>query len=186
MEGVTMHWLTMVGIGLVAIGTALTILGQGLDSKKSTELLSSQNDQLQKDNVQLRSDITKIKKINEELEKRIKPLSGFLTPDNKPTPKIPKGVSIPSNAIAVFLGNSVAYNSSFPHTIIEVGNEPLLVVNKQGNNITISARFFSVDGKIVAELKENQFHINPSNYYRIERPNEHALIIYDQQGNEVG
>jgi len=42
-----------------------------------------------------------------------------------------------------------------------------------------------MDGKIVAELKENQFHINPSNYYRIEKPNEHALVVYDAQGNEA-
>ena len=124
-----MHWLTWVGIGVVALGTALTILGQSLDSKKSTDLLSSQNKlllgqntqqlsqndqllaqngQLQKDNVQLRSDITKIKQINEELEKRIRPLSEDPSPDNKPTPKTPNGVLNATDAIALFFGNSLA------------------------------------------------------------------------------
>jgi hypothetical protein len=200
-----MHWLTWVGIAVVALGTGLTILGQGLDSKKSTDLLSSQNElllgqnkqqlsqndqllsqngQLQKDNVQLQSDITKIKQINEELEKRIRPLSGVLTPDNKPTPKTPNGVLIPTDAIALFFGNSFAYTNSFPHTIIEVGTEPLIVINKQGNIITLTAKLFSEDGKVVAELKENQFNINPNNYFRLERPNAHTLVIYDQKGNE--
>jgi hypothetical protein len=198
-----MHWLTAIGIGFVAVGTFLTIWGQGLDSKKSTDLLSSQNrqllaqnkqqldqnelllsqnNQLQKDNVQLRSDVGKIRQSNEELEKRVKPSSGFLTPDNKSTPN---KVSIPPKALSLFLGNSVAYNSSFPHTVIEVGTEPLLVINKQGNNVTITAKFFSTDGKIVAELKENQFYINQSNSYRMERPNDHSLIVYDEQTNEA-
>jgi len=200
-----MHWLTYVGIGVVAVGTFLTICGQGLDNKKSTDLLSSQNKllfgqntqqlgqneqllsqnaQLQKDNELLRIDVTKIKQINQELEKRIKPLSGVLTPDSKPTPKTPNGVLIPANAIALFFGNSLAYTNSFPHTIIEVGREPLLAINKQGNIITVTAKFFSEDGKIVAELKDNQFRINPSNYFRIERPDDHTLVIFDNTGNE--
>lgn len=200
-----MHWLTWVGIGIVAFGTFLTIWGQNLDSEKSTELLSSQNKllldqnsqqlsqndqlltqngQLQRDNVLLQSDITKIKHINEELEKRITPLSGVITPDNKPTPKTPGNVLIPTDSIALFFGNSLAYTNSFPHTVIEVGTEPLLVINKQGNIITVTAKFFSEDGKIVAELKENQFHINQSNYFRLERPNPHNLVIYDQKGEE--
>lgn len=200
-----MHWLTFVGIATVAVGTLLTILGQGYDNQKSMNILSNQNKlllsqntqqlgqndqllaqnaQLQKDNVQLRSDVTKIKQINQELEKRIKPLSGVLTPDRKPTPKTPNGVLIPHDAIALFFGNSLAYTNSFPHTIIKIGNEPLLTINKQGNIVTVTAKFFSEDGKIVAELKENQFHINPSNYFRMERPDDHTLIIFDHKGQE--
>ena len=84
-----------------------------------------------------------------------------------------------------FFGNSVAYTSSFPHTVIEVGNQKLLVINKKGNRITISAKFFSQDNRIVGELKDNQFYINPNNYFRIERPNEHSLIVHDQEGNQA-
>jgi hypothetical protein len=215
-----MHWITVLGLLFVLIGSYLSILGQGLKNKKSMEdlsgqntqlinmsneqlnqnhlllkqtelqlsqsnLLLNQNDQLQKDNIELQSEIAKIKMTNDELEKRIKPLAGLLTPDNKPTPKTPRNTPIPSNALAVFLGNSLAYNSSFPHTVIEVGNEPLLVINKQGDIVSITAKFYSKDGKIISELKDNQFFINPSNYYRMERPNEHALVVYDAQGNET-
>ena len=111
-------------------------------------------------------------------------MSGELIPANKPTPPNACG-TIPPNAIALLLGNSGAYNSSFPHTVIEVGNEPLLIINKKGNRIAISAKFFSRDNRIVGELKDNQFYINPNNYFRIERPDEHSLIVYDQEGNKV-
>ena len=111
--------------------------------------------------------------------------SGILMPDNKPTPSSAICKNIPTDAIALFFGNSVAYTSTFPHTIIEVGDQPVLIIDKQGENITISAKFFSDDGRIVAELKRNQFFINPNNYFRIEKPNDHILIVYDQQNNQI-
>jgi len=111
-------------------------------------------------------------------------ISGKLTPGSKPMPRniCP---TIPAKAIALFLGNSVAYSSSFPHTVIEVGNEKLLVINRKNNKITISGKFFSRDNRIVGELKDNQFYVNPNNYFRIERPNGHSLIVYDQEGNQA-
>lgn len=111
-------------------------------------------------------------------------LSGELLPSNKPTPTNACG-KIPSNAIAIFLGNSVAYSSKFPHTVIKVVNQDLLTIDKNIEKITISARFFSRDGKIVAELKNNKFYVNPNNYFRLERPNNHTLKVYDQEAQEV-
>jgi len=111
--------------------------------------------------------------------------SGILTPDSKPMPENHACHKIPDKAIALFFGNSVAYTSTFPHTIIEVGGQPLLSIDKKNENITISAKFFSSNNRIVAELKENEFYINPNNYFRIEKPNEHSLIVYDQQGDKI-
>jgi len=112
-------------------------------------------------------------------------LSGILTPDKKPTPPSPYTGDIPKNAVALYLGNSVFYTDKFPHTVIEVGKEQAIVINKKEDKITISAKLFSRDGKIVAELRENKFYINPNNYFRIERPNEHTLIVYDQESNQI-
>lgn len=119
------------------------------------------------------------------VEKReLQQLFGVLIPDNKPTPPNCCG-TIPPNAIALFFGNSVSYTSAFPHTVIEVGKTQLLVINKDKDKITISANFFSKDGKIVAELKDNKFQVNPNNYFRIERPNYHILIVFDQENNQA-
>lgn len=111
-------------------------------------------------------------------------LSGVLTPDNKPTPSNPCG-SIPKNAIALFFGNSVCYAIRFPYIVIQVGDKQLIVLNNINGKITISAKFFSKDGKIVAELEGNTFTINQNNYYKIERPNYHTLIVYDQENNQI-
>jgi hypothetical protein len=109
--------------------------------------------------------------------------SGVLLPGTK---EIPKGnVEIPEGAMAIFLGNSIAYTRSFPHTVIEVGRDPALVINKIGANLAVFAKFFSEDGRIVAELKENQFYVNPNNYFRIERPSDHCLIVYNQKGQQA-
>ncbi len=68
-------------------------------------------------------------------------MSGELIPANKLTPPNTCGTISP-NAIALFFGNSVAYTSSFPHTVIEVGNQKLLIINKKGNRITNSYAFY--------------------------------------------
>jgi len=122
--------------------------------------------------------------IKEKKGSPLSEMSGELIPASKPTPPNTCG-TIPPNAIALFFGNSVAYTSSFPHPVIEVGNQKLLVINKKGNRITISAKFFNRDNRIVGELKDNRFYINPNNYFRIERPNEHSLIVYDQEDNQA-
>jgi len=60
-----------------------------------------------------------------------------------------------------------------------------LVINKENDKMTITGKFFSRDGKIVAELKDNKFQVNPNNYFRIERPNYHTLIVFDQENNQT-
>jgi len=64
-----MHWLTAVGIVFVAVGTFLTILGQGLDNKKSTDFLSSQNSQLLDQNNQQLSQNKLLLHQNDQLQK---------------------------------------------------------------------------------------------------------------------
>ena len=114
---------------------------------------------------------------------RILQTSGFLLPGTK---QLPEGLAqIPEGAIAIFLGNSLAYTTSFPHTVIEVGGIPALIIDKSEAGIAIFAKLFSEDGRIIAELKDNQFYVNPNNYFRIERPNDHALIVYDQSGQQA-
>jgi hypothetical protein len=114
---------------------------------------------------------------------RIPETSGLLLPGTK---RLSEGrAQIPEGAIALLLGNSLAYTTSFPHTVIEIGGVPALVIDKNKAGIAIFAKLFSEDGRIIAELKDNQFYVNPNNYFRIERPNDHDLIVYDQRGQQV-
>jgi len=113
-------------------------------------------------------------------------LLGVLQPNSKPTPNNPCSKYVPSNAIVLLLGNKfAAYTTTFPHTVIQFKNNPLLIINKIGNNITLSASVSSADGHIVAEIRDNNFNINPNNYFRIDRPDYHTLIVYDQENNQL-
>jgi hypothetical protein len=110
--------------------------------------------------------------------------TGLLSPGNEPTPPNPCR-DIPARAMLILLGNSGSYGTSFPQTIIKIGQDRMLTINKVNDRIAVNAKLFSKDGRIIAEIKNNEFFINPNNYFRKERPDEHSLVVYDQEGIEV-
>ena len=57
-----MHWLTLVGLLIIAIGTALTIWGQQIVNSESNERITT----LSQKNIQLS---TELNKINQDLAK---------------------------------------------------------------------------------------------------------------------
>jgi hypothetical protein len=118
-------------------------------------------------------------------QKELSSLHGGLIPDNKPTPNT-LTCQIPANGIALFFGNnSVAYTTEFPHIVIQLDDEQLLIINKRNNRIILSGKFFSRDGKIVAELLNNSFVVSPNNSFHIERPNRHTLIVIGPEGEQT-
>src|SRR5581483_2676063 len=110
--------------------------------------------------------------------------AGLLLPDNRPTPDNPCH-EIPNDAVAILLGRSAAYASVFPHTVLRIRGDDVLTMNRLGNQMAISAKVFSTDGRIIAEIRDNEFSINPNNYFRKERPNRHTLRVFDQQNRKV-
>lgn len=112
-------------------------------------------------------------------------LSGFLTPADEPTPENPCSPHVPPDAMLLLIGNSASYTTHFPHTVIRIKGENVLTVDNEGGRIAVSAKVFSRDGRIVAEIKRNQFFVNPNNYFRIESPDVHSLIVYDQEDRAV-
>ncbi len=112
-------------------------------------------------------------------------MAGVLVPDNAPTPPYNCG-AVPPDAMILFLGNSVAYQiKPFPIDIFTVAGKSFLSIDNIIDKLFISAKIFSSDSKIVAEIKYNKFYINPNNYFYIERPNKHTLVVYDQQSRKV-
>ena len=49
----------------------------------------------------------------------------------------------------------------------------------------IASRVYSADGRIVAHVIDNEFHVNPNNYFRMERRDRHTLLVYDQRARLV-
>ncbi len=112
--------------------------------------------------------------------------SGTLIPTNEPTPKTDAYcLRIPPNPFGIYYGDSVAYFDGQPATIVEISKIPLLKVTKNDNEIRISAKLFDEDGKIVAEITDNEFSINRNNFFEKKRPDRSSLIVRDQKGVEV-
>lgn len=110
---------------------------------------------------------------------------GELLPAQDPNPPNPCGEAPPQNALILFLGNSVAYATAFPYAVITLGDEVVLSISKNENGLSITAKIRSADGRIVAGIIKNEFRINPNNYWYMERPDRHTLIVHDQLGRTV-
>jgi hypothetical protein len=110
--------------------------------------------------------------------------SGLLRPASEPTPPTPCS-QIPKEALILLLGISASYTTTSNHTFLRVAGEDLLSISRKSGDITVSAKIYSADRKIVAQIIDNNFHINPSNYFRRERPDQHTLAIFDQRGERV-
>ena len=124
---------------------------------------------------------------------------GVLTADDQPTPPHPCDEMMkrrnempdlpPINndeMVAIHYGNSATFlNKLDNHVVLNVEGDKLLSITKTPNGVTVSARVFSQDTRIVAEIIDNEFHINPNNYFRIDRPDRHSLTVHDQQGERV-
>lgn len=110
---------------------------------------------------------------------------GLLVPANEQDPKT-NCPRVPSNAVLILLGNMPVYATKFPHRVISVDkDEVLLSIDRKEKGIAVSARVFSEDGKIVAEIINNEFFLNTSNYFRRVRPDKHTLVVYNLAGEEV-
>jgi hypothetical protein len=114
------------------------------------------------------------------------PTEGVLIPANDPTPPSPQpSYQIPGNALLLFLGDSLAYGTGTSMTVIRIGDKEMLKIRRTDRGLLVTAQVFSADGRIVAEIRDNQFEINRNNFFRRARPDKHTLIVYDQQNTEV-
>ena len=106
-------------------------------------------------------------------------------PDNAPTPPT-RCSDISPDDVILFLGNSVLRQKNrYPLNIIKVPGESIFSINKTKDGYFISLKVFSSDGRIVAEIENNEFLINHNNYLSIKQPTKHTLVVRDQQGKKV-
>jgi hypothetical protein len=120
-------------------------------------------------------------------QKELDSLNGRLFPANEPAPQILcLKEQPPNNAIKVFFGPAVAVLSKFPQTVISADGVPRLgIVKNSDGSIGINAHVVSIDGRIIAEVKNSQFIVNPNNYLRMKRKDRSSLSLLDQFGKTV-
>jgi hypothetical protein len=147
------------------------ILNRIKESQLSLDLVLKKIDEMQ----------TSVKEIHEQQE-----FSGFLLPANDPTPKNAcSDRPVYNGAMLMILGNSASLSPWFPHIVVRAKGENVLTLNRKNGEIAVGARIFGADGKIIAEIRDNEFSINPNNYFRKERPDKSTLIVYDQEDKKV-
>lgn len=85
----------------------------------------------------------------------------------------------------------------FPHTIVSIKSDkliescsdecPVLSVGKDEDDgymyVIMDVR--DKDNKVIVQLDAKGFHINPNNYYRMNRSDRSSLTVTDQEGNTV-
>src|SRR6185295_13230824 len=107
-------------------------------------------------------------------------------PSNKPTPPLPWNQKIADGYLAVRLGGNFALESKFPHTIFSMAEEPMLVIDWEkdtGNLIITTLRVFDDRDDIIARIDNDGFWVQ--NTIRKKRPDQHTLVVYDHNDDEV-
>jgi hypothetical protein len=111
--------------------------------------------------------------------------TGVLVPANEPDPPFPPNCRKPPDSWAVFCGSSVAFSTNPELTVIQTAGHQLLVASRTAEGLSISARIYSPDGRIIAEIDNNEFTINQNNYFKRDRPDKSTLVVYDQYNTPV-
>jgi hypothetical protein len=123
---------------------------------------------------------------NKREAKELKSLAGLLIPANDPAPQSSCTSDIPPGALALYLGNSVAYVTSFPHTVIMIRGQKRLVIDRdKANRIAVTVDIFGADDRVIASIEKNKFRVNQNNYLEMERKDRSSLRVVDQYKNEV-
>jgi hypothetical protein len=112
---------------------------------------------------------------------------GVLTPANLSTPTLPRGATIAPNGIAFLYGSNVSLNdTAFPLTILEMKGESMIVVDRDPdtkNLLITTLRVFDDRDDIIARIDRDGFWVQ--NTLRKKRPDEHTLIVFDHNDQQV-
>lgn len=85
----------------------------------------------------------------------------------------------------------------FPHTIVSIESEKLIPEclkecsvlsvgrNDEDSSIYVVMDVRDKDNKVIVQLDDKGFHINPNNYYEFTRSDRSSLSVKDQEGNTV-
>jgi hypothetical protein len=95
-------------------------------------------------------------------------------------------ITPPPTALKIYLGSSVGFTTRANQSVLVSGETEMLSIHRSATGgIGINAQVFSEDGRIVAAIRDNEFHINQNNYFYKKSPDRHTLVIYAQNNEEV-
>ncbi|MFY9802770.1 MAG: DUF5666 domain-containing protein [Candidatus Acidiferrales bacterium] len=92
---------------------------------------------------------------------------------------------VPPNSMRVLFGSTEAYSVSDESAIWKIGGENILVLQKTTHGLSVTTRILDSTGNVVAYIVDNNFFINVHESYRIDRPDDHTLIVSDRAGIKI-
>lgn len=116
-------------------------------------------------------------------------LSTRLMPGNGPTPVLPPSMrdnALPPTALKVFLGSNLAWATRMPHTVLMMGGEKMIEINRDssGNLVVSTLKIFDDRNNIIARIdEEDGFWVENST--RKKRPDPSTLLVFDHTDREV-
>lgn len=127
----------------------------------------------------------------EKTELELNQNESILEPGNLPTPRNPCGqLAMAESSLLVFLGPTATFYNDFPHTIISMGNDDILALDRDeatGNVVVSVLRIYDETGTLAARIylskNVNRVHYTPP--ARMERPDTSTFVVYDSHDHQV-
>lgn len=110
-------------------------------------------------------------------------LRGVLVADSKISP--PNDCDIPANDVAIYVGNSIAHTSAQSFTLIEVGDEKLIYVERTSVGLVITATIRDQSGAVVAKITRNVFKSESNAKYEPKSPDAHTFYVLDDKDQVI-
>ncbi len=121
----------------------------------------------------------------------IEKLNDLLVPADEPDPPLPSSCfrmgGVPPNALRLYLGGNLGWTTLDEIAVLEIRGIDVLDVRRtsQGRGLAINAKTYSDDGKEIAQIVDNRLYVNPHKLLRIERPDNHSIVVYDLEKRKV-
>jgi hypothetical protein len=115
---------------------------------------------------------------------------GALIPGNAPTPpngcdRLPQTLS--SDALRILIGDNAFVLSGVGRiTALQVGTCPVLSIERTPRGVSVDADLYDIHGKMVATLRDGQFHVLTGDDVKIGRNGDlSTLVVSDGAGEEL-
>ena len=95
------------------------------------------------------------------------------------------GITIPADAFKVYFGDCLGFTTKQDMVVLRVGDKDLLGIHRSPSGVTIDAKIFDSDGKIVVGVDHNVVRPNTNNVYYVESPDPSTIIVHDQHDEIV-
>lgn len=109
--------------------------------------------------------------------------NGIVTPANESDPQFIDYCTPHANAIKIYFGpNLYFWDKEQKNYIVSLNDHELIKIKNTPNGLYVDATIFREDGRLVATIIDNQFTVNPNQYFILKSRDQHELRIVGKNG----